>query len=83
MSNSVPRSGAPGMIVKTGMRAVRAVAIADPSVDIIVLSPPTQSACAPRETSDCTASVTAALLSTLASSSVEPELRGRPRAPSA
>ena len=55
-SNNVPRSGAPGMIVNTGMWAVRAVAIADATADIIVLSPPTNSACAPREASDCTAS---------------------------
>ena len=80
MSKSVPRSGAPGVIVKTGMRAERAVAIADPSVDSIVLSPPTHSACAPRATSDCTASVTAALLSTFASSSVRPSSRQASRA---
>ena len=67
-------------MVKTGMPAARAVAITDPIVDSIVLSPPIQIACAPRETSDCTASVTAALLSTLASSSVMPRSRHASRA---
>ncbi len=38
----------------------------------MVLSPPTQSACAPRATSELTASTTAELLSTFASSSVTP-----------
>jgi hypothetical protein len=62
------------------MPEARAVAITDPIVDSIVLSPPIQIACTPRETSDCTASVTAALVSTLASSSVMPRSRHASRA---
>ena len=71
-SNNVPRSGAPGMIVNTGMWAVRAVAIADSTADIIVLSPPMKSACAPREASDCTASTMPEEFSTVASRRVSP-----------
>lgn len=79
-SNSVPRSGAPGVIVNTGMRAVRAIAITDGIVDIMVFSPPTQIACAPRATSDWTPSITPAVLSTLASINRSPSFAQASRA---
>ena len=59
-------------MVNTGMRAARAVAIAEPSADNMVLSPPTNRACAPREASARTASTTADEFSTLASTRVSP-----------
>ena len=60
------------MIVKTGIRRAFDVAMTLPMADIIVLSPPTNSACAPREASDRMASLMAALPSMFASSSVIP-----------
>ena len=79
-SRNVPRSGFPGVMLNTGMPACRAVSTVVGTVDIMTLSPGIQNACAPRAMTELTASTTADVLSTFASSSVIPNVRHVSRA---